>query len=92
MITAPTQIQKRAIRRIKIIAGQVRGLERMIAREAYCVDIIHQSSAIKEALSSLEDLLLEKHLTRHMVGQIKIGQEKKAVKEILSIYRLSKKK
>ena len=64
----------------------------MVGEEKYCIDIITQSSAIKEALSSVEDLILENHLSTHVVEQIKEGKEKQATKEILKIYKLSKKK
>ena len=85
-------IKKKAIRRLKIIEGQVRGVQRMVEEEKYCIDIITQSLAIKEALSSVEDLILENHLSTHVVEQMKSGKERKAIKEIVDIYHLSKKK
>ena len=85
-------IKKKAVRRLKIVEGQVRGLQRMVDEEKYCIDIINQSLAIKEALSSVEDLILENHLSTHVVEQMKSGNEAKAIKEILSIYKMSKKK
>lgn len=85
-------IKKKAVRRLKIIEGQVRGFQRMVEEEKYCIDIINQSLAIKEALSSVEDLILENHLSTHVVEQMKSGKEAKAIKEILSVYKMSKKK
>ena len=85
-------IKNRSIRRLKIIEGQVRGIQRMVLKEEYCIDILHQSSAIKQALSGVEDLILENHLSTHVVEQIKAGKESKSTKEILEIYKLSKKK
>lgn len=85
-------IKKRAIRRLKILEGQIRGLQRMVKKEEYCIDILHQSSAVKQALSGVEDLILENHLSTHVVEQIKDGKESKSTKEILEIYKLSKKK
>jgi CsoR family transcriptional regulator, copper-sensing transcriptional repressor len=79
------------IRRLKIIEGQVRGLQEMIARDTYCIDVITQTSAIKQGLSNVEDLLLEKHLSHCVVKQIKSGQTEKAQKEILTVYRLKRK-
>ncbi len=86
------QLKKRAIRRLKIIEGQVRGLQKMIEEEAYCVDIITQTSAVKKALSGVEDLLLENHLKTCLVRKVKSGQEKKALAEILEVYKLGKRK
>jgi DNA-binding FrmR family transcriptional regulator len=79
------------IRRLKIIEGQVRGLQEMITEDKYCIDIITQTSAIKQGLSKVEDLLLEKHLSHCVVKQIESGQIEKAQKEILEVYRLKRK-
>lgn len=82
---------KRAVlRRLTIIVGQVRGLSRMVEREAYCVDIITQASAIKEALSGVEDLVLKNHLDTHVLEQMSTGREKKAAAEILKVYKLAR--
>ena len=85
-------IQRRALHRLKIIEGQVRGLQKMVESEQYCINIITQSLAAKEALSGVEDLILENHLSTHVVEQIKSGKQSRATKEILAVYRLSKKK
>lgn len=84
--------RRRTIRRLKIIEGQVRGLQRMIEKNTYCIDILHQSAAVKEALSGVEDLILENHLSTHVIEQIKAGKEAKSTKEILEIYKLSRRK
>jgi len=85
-------VKKSARRRLKIIEGQIRGLQRMVEDEKYCVDVIIQSLAVKEALSGVEDLLLKNHLSTHVAEQMKSGKKSKAVQEILGIYKLSKKK
>ena len=85
-------IKKKAIRRLKIVEGQVRGLQRMVEEEKYCIDIINQSSAVKEALSGVEDLMLENHLSTHVVEQMKAGKNQKAIQEIMSVYKLAQKK
>jgi len=85
-------IKKQIMRRLKIMEGQVRGLHKMVDEEKYCVDIINQSFAVKSALSGVEGLLLKNHLSTHVIDQIKHGKEEKAIKEILSVCRLSEKK
>ncbi len=79
------------LRRLKIIEGQVRGLQGMIKDDAYCIDVITQSSAIKQALSNIEDTLLENHLSHCVVNQIKKGEVDKPVREILKVYQLKRK-
>jgi len=86
------EIKKRVENRLKRLEGQVRGLQRMVDEDQYCIDIITQSSAIRSALSAVEDLMLENHLSEHVIHQMKQGQEKKAVGEIISVFKKSKKK
>jgi DNA-binding FrmR family transcriptional regulator len=83
-------MKKKALRRLQIVKGQIKGLEKMIDDEKYCIDIITQSSAIKQALSGIEDLLLENHLATHVAMQMKSGESKKATAEMVKIYKLSK--
>jgi DNA-binding FrmR family transcriptional regulator len=85
------QENHKLIRRLKIIEGQVRGLQEMIAKNTYCVDVITQTSAIKQALSTIENVLLENHLSHCALQQIKNGHEKKAIGEILKVYQLKRK-
>ncbi|KKU74296.1 MAG: hypothetical protein UX99_C0018G0004 [Candidatus Amesbacteria bacterium GW2011_GWB1_47_26] len=85
-------LKKRAIHRLKILGGQIRGLQKMIEEEEYCVAILQQSVAAKQALSGIEDLVLENHLSTHVIEQIKAGKESKPIEEILAIYKLAKKK
>ena len=89
LIMNPTK--QKLIRRLKIIEGQVRGLQEMLANNEYCIDVITQTSAVKQALSSVEDSLMESHLGTCVVYQIKKGKEKIAVDEILKVYRLKRK-
>lgn len=83
--------KQKLIRRIKIVEGQMRGLQDMLARDAYCIDIITQTSAVKQALSSVEDALMEGHLRTCVVHQVKKGKERIAVREILKVYGLKRK-
>ncbi|MBU1039071.1 metal-sensitive transcriptional regulator [Patescibacteria group bacterium] len=83
--------QTRLIRRLKIVEGQVRGLQNMVEQKKYCIDIITQTSAVKQALSNIEDILLENHLATCTLDQMMSGQQAKAQKEILKVYRLKRK-
>jgi len=63
----------------------------MVEENTYCIDVITQTSAIKSALSSVEDLLLENHLDTCASDQMKSGNVTKAKQEILAVYRLKRK-
>ncbi len=69
----------------------MRGLQKMIEKETYCIDVITQTSAVKQSLSNIEDALMEGHLGDCLVKQIKSGQTEKATKEILKVYQLKRK-
>lgn len=85
------QNNHKLIRRLKIVEGQIRGLQEMIAKDVYCIDVITQTSAVKQALSTIEDVLLENHLSHCALNQIKSGNEKKAIGEIIKVYQLKRK-
>jgi CsoR family transcriptional regulator, copper-sensing transcriptional repressor len=56
------------LRRLRRIEGQVRGLQRMIGEDAYCIDVLTQVSATTRALQSVAVGLLDEHV-RHCVQQ-----------------------
>lgn len=83
--------KSKLIQRLKIIEGQIRGLAAMVENDTYCIDIITQTSAAKQALSNVEDALLENHLGGCILHQVKAGQTEKAKAEILKVYKLKRK-
>ncbi len=78
-------------RRLKLLEGQVRGLQKMVENDAYCIDVITQTSAVKQGLSNVEDMLLENHLGHCVFHQVQSGQTKKATEEIIKVYKLKRK-
>lgn len=85
-------IKKRVTHRSKIIEGQIKGLQKMIDNEAYCMDILTQSLAIQKSLASLNKFILENHLRthiHHMLGSDDYKQHTKAIEELLSLYELN---
>ena len=87
-----TDIKRRALHRIKIIQGQMRGLEKQIADDVYCMDILTQSLALQKSLASLNKLILERHLRTHIADKIASGdeiQQNEAVEELLNLYELN---
>ena len=85
------EIKQSAKRRLAIVAGQIKGIQAMVEQEKYCVDIITQIEAAREALSGVKNLVLENHLSTHLMHQMKHGEEVKATREILKIYQLAQK-
>lgn len=84
-------LKRRALHRARILEGQLRGLERMIDDEEYCVDIVTQSLAIQKSLRSLNKLLVENHLRTHVTDMFDAGGDERdrAVEELLKVYELN---
>jgi DNA-binding FrmR family transcriptional regulator len=84
-------MKKRALHRSRILQGQLRGLEKMIDNEDYCVDIITQSLAVQKSLRSLNKLLVENHLRTHVTDMFEAGGDEReaAVTELLTVFELT---
>jgi DNA-binding FrmR family transcriptional regulator len=61
------------LRRLKRIEGQVRGLQRMVEEEKYCIDILTQVAATTSALQSVALGLLDEHLNHCVVDAARQG-------------------
>ncbi|MBC7272911.1 MAG: metal-sensitive transcriptional regulator [Streptomyces sp.] len=61
------------LKRLRRIEGQVRGLQRMVEDEKYCIDILTQVSAVTKALQSVSLALLDEHLNHCLVQAAAAG-------------------
>jgi DNA-binding FrmR family transcriptional regulator len=61
---------------LKRIEGQIRGVQRMVEERQYCIDILNQILAVKGALASVEEKILQKHF-RHCVTTAITGNSEK---------------
>ncbi len=66
------------IKRLHRIEGQVRGIERMVDEERYCIDILTQIGAVSTALESLAGKLLEDHANHCVAGALAAGNRDEA--------------
>jgi CsoR family transcriptional regulator, copper-sensing transcriptional repressor len=66
------------ITRLHRIEGQVRGIERMVADERYCIDILTQIGAVSTALESVAQKLLEEHANHCVAGALASGSREEA--------------
>jgi DNA-binding FrmR family transcriptional regulator len=61
------------LKRLRRIEGQVRGLQRMVEEDTYCIDVLTQVSAATKALQSVAVGLLDEHLRHCVVGAVAAG-------------------
>lgn len=78
--------KKKLINRLNRIEGQIRGLRKMIENDAYCVDVLTQSSAASSALNSFSKDVLTRHLKTCVVRDIKADDES-AVEELAELVK-----
>ena len=70
--------QKKLTTRVKRIAGQVSGIQRMLDDRRYCVDILNQIAAVRSALDALGVEVLTRHLETCVIGQGSASQHENA--------------
>jgi CsoR family transcriptional regulator, copper-sensing transcriptional repressor len=68
-------------RRLRRIEGQVRGLEKMVDEDRYCLDVLTQVSAVTKALESLAYEVLDDHVKHCVAGAISSGDSKAAAEK-----------
>jgi CsoR family transcriptional regulator, copper-sensing transcriptional repressor len=63
------------VKRLHRIEGQVRGVERMVEEDRYCIDILTQIAAVNTALEALAFKILDEHVRHCVAGALKSGDE-----------------
>ena len=84
---AYTKDRAELVNRLRRIEGQVRGIERLVEDEAYCLDILQQVEAMTAAADSVALLLLEDHIDGCLTHAIKTGQGEPYVNEVMTVVR-----
>jgi DNA-binding FrmR family transcriptional regulator len=82
------------IKRLHRIEGQVRGIERMVDEERYCIDILTQIAAVTTALESLSVKVLEDHVRHCVAGALASGDadeaQRKSEELLAAVQRFSR--
>lgn len=73
------------IKRLRRIEGQIRGLQRMVQEDRYCVDILAQIAAARSALNHVGLMLLEGHTRGCVTRAIKQDQGEAIIEELMQV-------
>ncbi|WP_026674183.1 metal-sensitive transcriptional regulator [Alkalihalobacterium bogoriense] len=73
------------IKRLKRIEGQVRGIQKMVEDDRYCVDVLVQLSAVSAALKKVGYTMLEQHTRGCVSNAVKSNQGDEAIEELLKV-------
>jgi len=88
------QTRKTVTQRLASAAGHLKGIERMVEDDAYCIDVIRQIQAVQAALSKVSTLILDNHLHTCVTTAIQGDDpmEREAVlQEVTSVFAMSNK-
>lgn len=77
--------EQKVINRLKRIEGQVRGIQKMVEEDRYCIDILVQISAINSALKNTGMQLLERHMHHCVSHAIKTGNGEESIEELMKV-------
>jgi len=82
------------LNRLKSIEGHVRGIQRMVEQDIYCIDVINQNLAVQRALEKVNSLILERHLqtcvTTAIKGDDPVDRER-VIAEIMTVFEATSK-
>lgn len=81
---------KDLMKRLRTIEGQVRGVENMISNNAYCADILVQTSAISAAVNSFNKVLLANHIKTCVADDIRSGNDEVIDELVVLLQKLMK--
>jgi len=78
-----------ALKRLKNIEGHVRGIERMVENDVYCIDVIRQIQAVQAALNRVSSMVLEGHLNSCLITAVRgenPDERERVLKEISDVF------
>jgi DNA-binding FrmR family transcriptional regulator len=82
------------IRRLKTVEGHLRGIQRMVEEEAYCIDVIRQIQAVQSALNKVSTNVLNDHLHSCLITAVRgddPDERERVLKEIAEVYDMASK-
>ncbi len=77
------EVKEKALQRLKRIEGQIKGIQRMVDDERYCIDIVNQITAVKRALEQVALMVMKRHVESCVSEAIKMGNSTKKVDELM---------
>jgi DNA-binding FrmR family transcriptional regulator len=78
-----------ALKRLKTVEGHIRGVQRMVEEEAYCIDVIRQIQAVQAALDKVSAMILEEHLHSCLITAVRgedPAERERVLREIADVF------
>ena len=86
--------KQQLLNRLKSIEGHVRGIQRMVEDDEYCVNVIKQTLAVQRALEKFNSIILERHLQGCVTTAIRgedAAERERVIHELLQVFETSSK-
>ncbi len=83
------EVREQVGRRLKRVAGQIAGIERMVDEDRYCVDVLLQVAAVRAALDGVGKLILRSHVETCLADALVSGRAKERnekIEEIMAVF------
>lgn len=83
-----------ALKRLKTVEGHIRGVERMVEDDAYCIDVIRQIQAVQAALNKVSTMILEEHLNSCLTTAVRgedPDERERVLQEIKEVFETAAK-
>jgi DNA-binding FrmR family transcriptional regulator len=83
-----------ALSRLKTIEGHIRGVQRMVEEDVYCIDIIMQINAIQSALNKISVNILDSHLKSCLISAVRgddPDEQERVLQEIVGVFEAAAK-
>ena len=83
-----TDAKSSCVKRLKRIEGQVRGLQRMVEEDRYCIDVVTQISAVRAALRRVEEEVLQDHVAHcveHAIASGDKADQRQKIAELMDV-------
>lgn len=84
-------MKQETLRRIKTVEGHVRGIERMLESDAYCIDVIRQIQAVQAALTKISVTVLDEHMQTCLTNTLDGEKRDQMLREITEVYEMASK-
>jgi CsoR family transcriptional regulator, copper-sensing transcriptional repressor len=79
-----------ALRRLKTVEGHIRGVQRMVEDDAYCIDVIRQIQAVQAALDKVSTQILEEHLHSCLITAVRgedAAERERVLHEVIDVFQ-----
>ncbi len=82
------------LQRLKTVEGHVRGIERMVENDTYCIDVLQQIQAVQAALNKVGNQILDDHLHSCVITAIQgedVGERERVIEELTEVFDMASK-